>query len=60
MQISLKYIPNGPINNNLALAQMMAWRRPDDKPLFEPIGQTTDAYMHSIPLSLMPIFLSAQ
>ena len=27
----------GPINNILALVQVMAWRRPGDKPLSEPI-----------------------
>ena len=33
--ISLKFFPNGPINNILALFQIMAWRRPGDKPLSE-------------------------
>ena len=29
--------PKGPINNNPALFQVMAWRRPGDKPLCEPM-----------------------
>ena len=32
---SLKFVPKGSINNNPALCQIMAWRRPGDKPLFE-------------------------
>ena len=35
--ISLKFVPNGPINNILALVLIMAWRRPGDKPLSEPM-----------------------
>ena len=37
IQISLKYVPKGPINNSPALVQIMAWRRPGDKPLSEPM-----------------------
>ena len=33
--ISLNLVPKGPINNILALVQIMAWRRPGDKPLSE-------------------------
>ena len=33
--ISLKFIPKRPININPALVKIMAWRRPDDKPLSE-------------------------
>ena len=36
-QISLKFLPKGPINNIPALVQIMAWRRPGDKPLSEPM-----------------------
>ena len=36
IKISLKIVPKGPINNNPALVQMMAWHRPGDKPLSEP------------------------
>ena len=35
IKISLKFVPKGPINNNPALVQIMAWCRPGDKPLFE-------------------------
>ena len=36
-KISLKFVPKGPINNNTALVQIMAWHRSDDKPLSEPM-----------------------
>ena len=35
--ISLKFVPKGPINNIQALVQMMAWRRSGDKTYFEPM-----------------------
>ena len=35
---SLKFVPKGPINNIPALVQIMAWRRPGDKPLSEPMS----------------------
>ena len=34
---SLKFVPRGPINNITTLVQVMAWRRPGDKPLSEPM-----------------------
>ena len=34
---SLKFVPKGPINNNPALVQIMAWRRSGDKLLSEPV-----------------------
>ena len=34
-EISLKFVPKGPINNIPALVQIMAWRRPGDKPFSE-------------------------
>ena len=37
IKISLKNVPKGPINNIPALVQIMAWRRPGDKPLSEPM-----------------------
>ena len=37
IKISLKFVPTGPINNIPALVQIMAWRRPGDKPLPEPM-----------------------
>ena len=35
IKISLKFVPKRPINKIPALFQMMAWRRPGDKPLSE-------------------------
>ena len=35
IKILLKFVPKGPINNIPAMAQIMAWRRPGDKPLSE-------------------------
>ena len=37
IKISLKFVPKGPINNIPALVQIMAWRRPGDKPSSEPM-----------------------
>ena len=37
IEISLKYITNGPIYNNPALVQIMAWSQTVGKPLSEPI-----------------------
>ena len=37
IKISLNFVPSGPINNISALVQIMAWRRPGDKPLSEPM-----------------------
>ena len=37
LKISLKFVLKGPINNILSLVQIMAWRRPGDKPLSEPM-----------------------
>ena len=37
INISLKFVPKGPINNIPALVQIMAWRRSSDKPLSEPM-----------------------
>ena len=37
IQILLKFVPKGQINNKTALVQIMAWRRTGDKPLSEPI-----------------------
>ena len=43
IKISLKFVPKGPVNNIPALVQIMAWRRPGDKSLSEPmmVGLTT-------------------
>ena len=37
IQISLEFVPKGPINNIPSLVQIMAWRRSGDKPLSEPM-----------------------
>ena len=37
IEISLKFVPKGLINNNPALFQIMAWRRPGKKTLSEPM-----------------------
>ena len=46
IQISLKFVPRSPIDNNPALVQVMAWLRTGNKPLPEPMmTQFTDTYM---------------
>ena len=37
IKISLGFVPKGPINNIPSLVQIMAWRRPGDKPLSDPM-----------------------
>ena len=37
IKISVKFVPKGPINNNPALVQRMAWRWSGNKPLSEPM-----------------------
>ena len=37
LKFSLKFVPKGPIDNISALVQKMAWRRPGDKPLSDPM-----------------------
>ena len=37
LKIPMKFVPKGPINNIPALVPIMAWRRPGDKPLSEPM-----------------------
>ena len=51
--ISLKFVPKGLINSIPALVEIMALRRPGDKPLSEPmLVNITDAYMrHSASMS---------
>ena len=36
-EISLKFVPRGPIDNNSAFVQIMVWRRIGEKPLSEPM-----------------------
>ena len=45
IQISLKFVPRGSIDNKAALVQVMAWCQTGDKPLSEPVmTQFIDAY----------------
>ena len=37
LKIPQKFVPRGPINIIPALVQIMAWRRPGDKPLSQPM-----------------------
>ena len=44
--ISMKFVPRCPIDNITAFVQLMAWRRPGDKPITEPmLTHFIDAYM---------------
>ena len=44
--ISLKFVPKGPINNIPALVQIMAWRRPGNKPLSEPMMVSSPTHIY--------------
>ena len=37
IEFSPKFVPEGPIDNIPSVVQIMAWRRPGDKPLSEPM-----------------------
>ena len=37
IQVALKFVPKGSVNNNPALVLMMEWCRTDDEPLSEPV-----------------------
>ena len=45
LKISLKFVPKIRINNILTLVQIMAWRRPGDKPLSEPMMITLPTHI---------------
>ena len=46
IQISLKFVPNGPSDNKSALVQVISWHRAGNKPLPEAMMTLfTDAYM---------------
>ena len=45
IKISLKFVPHGSIYNIPALVQMMAWRRPGDKPLSGPMMVRLPTYI---------------
>ena len=65
IKISLKFVPEGRIENKSASVEVMAWCRKGDKPLPKPmVTQFPDAYMRhqgdmSWPgLSLIPVWIS--
>ena len=45
IDISLKFVPKGPINNIPALVQIMAWHQPSEKPLSEPVMVTLPTHI---------------
>ena len=45
IKISLKFVPEGPINNIPALVQIMAWRRSGDRPLSGPMMVSLPAHL---------------
>ena len=52
-QISLKFVPKGPINTIPAVVQIMTWRWPGNKPLSEPMMvQSTDIRRKHVSLCL--------
>ena len=52
IKISLKSVPKGPINNIPAMVKIMAWRRPGDKPLSEPMVVSLPTHIrHSASMS---------
>ena len=55
IKISLKFVPHGAINNIPALVQIMAWRRPGDKPLSGPMMVRLPT--HSASMSLFSHFV---
>ena len=46
IKISLKFVPQGAINNVPALVQIMAWHWPGNRPLSEPMMIILLTYMH--------------
>ena len=48
IQISRKFVPRSPVDNNPALVQVMTWRQTGNKPLPEPMmTHFTDSYMQN-------------
>ena len=46
IKISLEYVPKSPIDNTAGLVEIMAWRRPGNKSLSEPmLTRFADAYV---------------
>ena len=49
IEISLKFVPKGPINNIPALVQIIAWCSSGNKPLSEPMmAKFTNTYMRHL------------
>ena len=48
IKISLKFVSKVPINNIPALVQIMAWRRPGDKPLSEAMMVSRPQWVNSL------------
>ena len=48
IKISLKFVPEGPINNIPTLVQMIAWLWQGNKPLSEPMIDYQCIYMHHL------------
>ena len=57
IKISLKFVPKCPIDNIPALVQIMAWRRPGDKPLSEPMMVSLLTHICVIALGLNQLTL---
>ena len=45
IRILLRFGPKGPVDNIPAMVQIMAWRRPGDKPLSEPMIVNLPTYI---------------
>ena len=56
IKFSLKYVRKGPIDNNPALVQIMAWRRSGDKPLSEPMMISLSTHIHPSPKVMADFF----
>ena len=60
IKISMKFVPKGPINNIPALVQIIAWRRPGNKPLSEPMMVVSPTHIcvtrpHELSHGLWPV-----
>ena len=49
IKISLQFVPRGPVNKIPALVQTIAWRRPSDKPLSEPMMDSLQTHINASP-----------
>ena len=60
LRISLKFVPKIWINNIASLVQIMAWRRPGDKLLYEPMMVSLIILRIYASFGLKELYLSAQ